>query len=336
MKLYKYRLWCSTEQAYKYVWSESGDVAPAACPTDTGHTLDGSKTVIVDTSGGELTVRGEQADKAVLVAESGREGTEFIFATHDFADKTTWYGESVRVTGQALSDDGAGTVWSFPHQNLIDLVHGKVYTEEKAVTGAPGGHGYAVKVYVDGVEKSPRAPFATSGGFYEVNYALGKVTFYESQAGKTVTADYSYAAGSTWTLKANAGKVVRVEHAEVQFSEDCTFEDTIRMAAWGLVDVFAPELMPGIPSGTKIELRAERYLRMHQMVDGAVGSYPTVAAMGGPRGMTYPMRGFPFRYGTVMDLNGDAGMELRISLEGNNKFGGERATATFYGIILTV
>lgn len=40
----KYRVWCSTDSQWEYVWAEA---APTTCPTDTGHTIDSGQTSIV-------------------------------------------------------------------------------------------------------------------------------------------------------------------------------------------------------------------------------------------------------------------------------------------------
>ena len=45
--LYKYRLRCVIENAYKYVWESSDNPIPTLCPTDSSHTVDTSVTAIV-------------------------------------------------------------------------------------------------------------------------------------------------------------------------------------------------------------------------------------------------------------------------------------------------
>jgi len=45
MSLCKYRLWCETEEAYAYEWSES---LPTTCPNNTAHTIDDDKTSVVE------------------------------------------------------------------------------------------------------------------------------------------------------------------------------------------------------------------------------------------------------------------------------------------------
>lgn len=43
--IYKYRIWCETDGKYEFVWSET---PPTKCPSDTGHTINTNKTIVVD------------------------------------------------------------------------------------------------------------------------------------------------------------------------------------------------------------------------------------------------------------------------------------------------
>ena len=43
--VYKYRVYCSTDSKYEYVW---GTTEPTTCPTNTAHTITTSKTTIID------------------------------------------------------------------------------------------------------------------------------------------------------------------------------------------------------------------------------------------------------------------------------------------------
>ena len=47
----KYRVWCTTEAAYQYTWRDDVQGAPSLCPNDSAHTLDASKTAVVETAG---------------------------------------------------------------------------------------------------------------------------------------------------------------------------------------------------------------------------------------------------------------------------------------------
>ncbi len=47
MNLHKYRLRCTTDDVYEYVWGEEGAAVPTLCPTNSAHTVDSSATTIV-------------------------------------------------------------------------------------------------------------------------------------------------------------------------------------------------------------------------------------------------------------------------------------------------
>lgn len=49
--VYKYRIYCSTDSKYEFAWAET---EPATCPTNTAHTIDASKTTIVETNKADL------------------------------------------------------------------------------------------------------------------------------------------------------------------------------------------------------------------------------------------------------------------------------------------
>lgn len=276
-----------------------------------------------------------QKDRAALVAIAGTEGSEAIYATHNFCDKTTWYGDSTRVTAHTMTDSGDGLTWTSGTVNWIDMVHGKVLDEDGLRQDA--AHGYLVVVKVNGVEKTVREAYETSGGDYTVNYANGTITFFVSQAGNTVTADFSHENGSTWYLRPASGYALDILEAEAQFSIDIDMQDTIRFGVWGWVQVFAPQLWDGydppgpLPTNTHIELQSQRYMRRNQMIDEARGAYPLIKASGGAsRGSQQDVIGMPFQYEALRRLWNQYGMELRISLEHGHVFGGEHATATFY------
>ena len=249
-----------------------------------------------------------------------RVGSEALFITHNLCDPTTWYTKSVRETDKVLSDSGDGLTWSSGNTDWIDIVHGKIFDEEVVATGE--SHGFAVEVEVNSAVKTMRAPFADSGGDYEVDYANGNIVFYASQAGKTVTASYSHQVGSEWILAPAAEKYLDIEVAEVQFSKDIDLTDDVDFEIW----VYNPADLPN-----KIMYSRTTYRHFRNFIDEALGSYPVVPAMGGAkRGVTQDVYGFPFRYGTVRRMDSAIGAELRVRLRNNAAFGGEFATATFY------
>jgi len=245
-----------------------------------------------------------------------REGSETIKVTHDWCDPTTWYQQSARVTGETLSTEDDLT-FSSANTNWIDMQHGKIYNEDTISAD------YLPVVKIDGVAATMRAPFADTGGDYQINYAAGTVTFFSSQAGKTITADYSRENGSRFTVTPASGKILNVEESEVQFSKDVVLNDTIIFQAYA----YDPEDPPNkIPAGNP-----DKFKTMMDYIDEARGTYPEIPAVGGTkRGMANAHLVFPFKYQVIRQLKSSYGVELRLWLENDTPHGGERATATFY------
>lgn len=281
-----------------------------------------------------------------------RVGSETIYATHNFCDRTTWFNDSVRVVDEVLTETLPGLTFTSAHPNWIDIVSGRILdddglSEEQQELHPDDPHGYKVIVKANGQTLTARAPFETSGGDYTIDFDAGKVTFLTNRAGQTITASYSYGVGSTFKIAPLPGTILNIEAAEADFSSPIAMTDTIVYAVYGYADVFAPELVANniVPPGTQIELKKSRYKRYPQILTEAIGAYPTLAANASlaehlaldypefrsvSRGSKDPRQAVPFRYATVRDLHASAGMELRIWLEHDRVFGGEHATLTFY------
>lgn len=248
-----------------------------------------------------------------------RTGTELILVTHDFTDPTTWYTESVRVENVILTGSIDNLTWSSPHVHWIDMEHGKTFDED--AVKADVEHQYAVSVSIDGVPKTIREAYETSGGDFDVDYTNGKVIFFQPVTG-TVSASYSYENGSMWKIVPENGRKLDIEVAEAQFSTDLTMTDTVDFEIW----VYNPEDLPN-----KMKYTWTSYKTVKNFIDEAIGSYPVVKAFGGPqRGVASDVYGFPFRYGTVRTLRSSQGVELRVKLRHDRPFSGSYATTTMY------
>lgn len=280
-------------------------------------------------------------DGVPLVAIAAREGKEVIYATHNLCDETTWYEESERVVDKALTPDVTNTVWSSGDPSWICMKRGFVFDERSLVQdqrdeNPSDPHGYDVVVVVDGVEQVQRDPFADSGGDYTVNYDDGTVssTTAGAWAGKTVVASYSKKSGTGWVLRPIEGRVLVIERAEVQFSDDIQMTSSVVMEIYGLADYFAPDLVAGgfIPAGTPIPIETTVYDSVDQMIDEAIGAHPVIPALSSStnRGYQRPRYIFEFHYAAARTIFSSLGMFLRMSVA--TKYGGERATATFYAV----
>lgn len=241
------------------------------------------------------------------VALRKQEGSSGSIATHDWTDPCTWYSESTRVTGETLALE-SGKTYTMVQDNVIDLVHGRVSDEDDFSSA------YLVKVYDD-------ASLKTEGTDYTVDYENGKVTF---NAGYSVvgpvTADYSYESGSTFKLVPDTGKVLHLEHAELQFSSD------IQIPAGSYIDfdiyVYNPADLPN-----KILYKRKRYKNIKDILNSANLGQGKIQAIAG---LTNDILVFPFNYVTAQSLQSSVGAELRVSISDNTPLTGEWATTTFY------
>jgi len=248
--------------------------------------------------------------------EPRKTGSGLVLVTHNWADKTSWYSGSQRVEGETLSDSGDGLTFNSAHQYWIDLTHGKIYREDLISAG------YLPVVKVDGVVATERAPWASSGGDFEIDYETGQVTFFSLQSGKTITADYSHADSSLFVIAPSAGKRLWVEYSEVQFSKDVDLDATIHFQPWA----YNPSDLPNKVAAAE----PTTYKTLDNFIEEANGTYPVIPAMGGTRGFTQDRLTFPFKYATVKELLSSSGLEIRIWTESDVPFGGEYGTATFY------
>lgn len=258
------------------------------------------------------------ADGTLVTSVIPPSGSETIKISHNFCDKTTWYTDSARVTGGSCTEV-SGTVFDMPDSNIIDMTHGKVYDENGRV--AEVGHGYAVKVYVDGVEKTEDEPFGGTTHDYSLNYTTGRITFAVSQTGKTVTADYSKAQGSKYCVIPDAGKKVQIERAEVQFSSDFDMKDTFRF-----------RVVTDIGGGTYIDVvPSQDYKTLLNIIQEAYGTFPEMKAMGGStRGIGVTYYNFPFHYSRRRDITSTPALEVWVELENDQVCLGEHASVTFH------
>lgn len=280
---------------------------------------------------------------------SPRSGNETIYCSSNFCDKCTWYGGSVRVTEEVLTSND-GYTWSSANTFWVDMASGRVLdddgiADEQRLLNPGDPHGYQVVVTVDNVEKTCRDHFATSGGDYEVYFEDGYIKSTTDWTGSVVKCSYSYADDSVFILAPLPGYTLNIEAAESDFTTDVVMNDCILYEVKGLVDVFAPELMPGVPSGTKITLLSNKYKRLGQILTEAIGSFPTIKSLGvadehkglslkeirrQSRGVNSDFIAVPFRYATMRSLNSAYGLELHVKLENNNVFGGSHCSLTLY------
>jgi hypothetical protein len=272
------------------------------------------------------------ADGRQRLAVEKTDTTKKTIISHDWTDPTTWIQESVRVVDGIATDSGDHLTYELAHEHIIDTYHGKCSQEDFLLDA--DGYSYRVEVKVNGVVKTEQDPHYGTGGDFTVDYVAGTVTFLAAlDPSDVVTATYHYENGSTFMVKPLPGYKLKLEFVEVQFSGDVGITDSVIFQPYGLVDVFAPQLMPGVPSGTKIPLgNPVVYKAMSDYQNDAVKSYSSYPALGGNtwRGSPQPIVVLDWDYVSRTVLSSTAGMEIRLKLEHDKPFTGWYATVTFY------
>ncbi len=278
------------------------------------------------------------SEGAPLVVSSPREGDEWVVGSHNFADPCTWFGDSVRVTDGTLSTlDNLTYTSGNPY--WIDMVSGRQHNDSlwsylQTQMDPEHPHGYSVAVTVDGSPATARAPFATSGGDYEILWDEGEIRFFTSQSGKVVKASYSYATTSTFYVRTRRPDyALVVEDAEADISMDTIMNDDVVYAVWAI----DPN------TGTYVKYAEYGYSRTAQLVTEGRGTYPVFQALCSSeedralplpefrrksRGMRSGRQSIPFNYSTVREL--PPGAEIRISLRDHKACGGEHVSMTLY------
>jgi len=260
----------------------------------------------------ELTPVGKHQKVAVYKAE----GDSFISVTPDFTDKTTWHQESLLVVDEILTLD-TGKIYNSANVYWVDAIHGKIYMEDSlTTTGVPLHFGgtlkYKVKIEDNGTE-------IIEDTDYSIDYATGIVTLDESYtATGSITATYYYATTSTFTIKPATGKIISLEHSELQFTSDLVMSNAIHFDIW----VYNPGDLPN-----KMLYSRTTYKNIKDIINAAnlgTGVIQPVDIINNPISV------FPFDYATLKTLKSSDGAELRVSTEGHLPFQGEWGTATFY------
>jgi hypothetical protein len=253
-------------------------------------------------------------------------GLRDTIVTHNWADPTSWYSESVAASGN-LTPMVSGTTYAFPHTNIIDTYHGRIWNEDAL--------GYRVSLYVDDVVKTEVDPH-TGVGDYTVDYLNGSVEFDPTiSTTATVSGNYNYENGSTFTVQPKPGTKLIIKNVEVQFSTDMELRDTTVFTAYGYVDVFAPQYTPvPYPAGTKIPINSTTYKSIFDFIDESNSGQPVLPPMssGTWRGNSQGTIVFPWDYAAAIELSDAAGMSITIKMQNDVPAGGERVTVTFYGL----
>jgi hypothetical protein len=245
--------------------------------------------------------------------------------SHNFCDKTTWYGDSVHVVNEAVgTGDGAQVTFSLAHTFAIDMLHGKI-TDEDALVST-----YKPVVTVGGAAKAER-DFGETNGDYTIDYTAGTITFFTAPAtSAAIVASYYYSpanAGSAIYIVPDNGYKLIITVAEAQFSEDMNMTDNLVSSVW----TYNPYL-GAPPARFEYPSSKTRYKVFSDFINSTNGSFPIIPAFGAaPRGLPQNIMQLRFDYQTALILDSSYGAQLRIWLEHHRPYTGYVGTIALYG-----
>lgn len=268
-------------------------------------------------------------DGRIRIAAEKTNQTKNTVYTPNYCDPTTWYPASTYVPSESASINGTDGYYHLANQNIIDSFHGKISDEDNLID--PDGYSYRVIIIQDGYTMTEQDPHYATGGDYVINYDDGYII--PITLTQPITASYHYESGSTFILQPAPGKAIAIDSAECEFSTDIIITDTVLFTVMGYASVFAPQL--GLPSGYRIPISITKYKTMNDYYNDAVKSYPTYPPMGGNgwRGISVPSTVLNWDYVATTAISYTYGMQVVISLQHNEPFGGAYATTTFFTIV---
>lgn len=273
----------------------------------------------------------------VRIATEKPDFSKATIITHDWAKPQTWYSESAFVARKPCAMTAPG-VYATGDVNIIDCFHGLIFQEDTLKDAA--GRSYRVSVWkkddpnaADWTLCSEVDPHTDAGDFV-VDYPAGTITFRTPPPAEAlVECEYHRATTSLLKLAPAPGKSLVIQEVEINFAADLVLTDSAVFQPVGLVNAFAPHLMPAIPSGTKIPLGAPlKYKGMRDYFAESNKAYPKIPALGGPgwRGLGVDSYVLSWDYVSATRLLSSLGMEVHVSLEHDVPFGGSMATVAFY------
>jgi hypothetical protein len=342
-----YRIYCTTEAAWKYWRLKTNESPPTTCPTDTGHTVDGGSVVEAYRSGPkDVTLSEAKKDhaKQLVVANSlGTDGGERRI-THNFCDALTWWHESTEHVAQATTSGDQLVYDITDHDKLIDVRHGRITFEDDitAATVAPNGStmtNIVPTVLLDAVALDQALEDADTGADrYTIDYAAGTVTFAEARGGGVVvTVSFRKSGSSKYTIIPEAGKKFVLQDAEVDCSEDIDMTSSFSVKTSGSHTT--------LTGGAVVPLSTKVYKTMHDFQSAARRFWgPVPANFGGTGGVASPKWTFEWQYSrsdalydtpNYRDLNDEPASvtlnKVEVSIDGDAAYPGCCLTVAMYG-----
>jgi len=281
------------------------------------------------------------------------DGIGMIVCSHDFARPESWYGNSVEVVEEELTNPSQdGITWRSEYKWWIDLMHGYVPREGNINTD------YAIKVEVNindagWVKKLEGHDFLADYKHGEIltaflNPYLSDSAYRDPQnqppklgmgalnpVQDKLRATYHHANGagaSTWIMAPTPGKIRRIIKTEVNHTNDVMIHSAV---------IFCPFLTnPADPDGPKVPYMPEMAVYKGGQCfvsEGNLGTGVIPPFGGGAERVGFTKRGLrhdtsvkPFDYVYAKGLASSVGMELRVWILNDVPVDGEYANVTCY------
>lgn len=242
-----------------------------------------------------------------------------VLITHDWCNKETWYQRSIRVEGENLTN-ASGKLYNSSKAFWIDLAHGKVYEEDKISA-----------TYLPVVKDS--GTVINEGEHFDVDYKLGNITLKDTYtATGVISADFSYATSSDFMIEPKPGKILALEHSELNFLKDVVIDKHIIFEIW----VGNPGFNVGLPESETNPMRVRygytTYKNEKDLISAGNQGQGSIPKFGN---MTDDVLVFPFHYLTVKPFKSSLLTQLRVRLSkdingSDTELNGSWGTAAFY------
>ena len=280
---------------------------------------------------------------AMIVEPSLRHGSlgdsDSTFCTHDFSDPTTWYQRSIKheLSVPTTTDNFNYQLEFFP---ILNADSHKLYGRDLGMpmpnASLTNRNNLRLQVKVNEQNVLPNDVNFS----WTINYNTGLITFKDRIPNEaSVTVDYHsiplntdpYA--SKFVLKAPPGKIVVVEHVEVQFSDTVEINDDIIFELWAAIEE-EQTMAYGIPQYINSPLNPWRqvYRCAHDFINNGNEGQGSIPAFGGAtRGISKNTIVFPFNYIQAFSIESKYFSELHVYLGANKPYtNSDIATCAFY------
>lgn len=327
-----YRCEIFKDDKYPASWVQSQVETNAANRTDfeTNFKTSSNKAIRKLDSGGHLQTT-FSAPQLVFQKPIAIGGTRAWIFSHDFTDKTSWYGDAISVVNELVgTGNGALTTFNLSHTDIIDITHGKTPEENDLIPSTTqGGTTFKPIIKVNDVTKTERLFGETTDGDYEINYATGAITFFTAPSNThQILATYFYATNSTMYIRPAPGKKLTITRTELMFSKDFVITDETRVA------VFTYNPSQGAPPAKFLYPPSlSTFKTFWDWIAWSRGSFPIIPVLGvGARMSTKEVLQLVVEYIDPIILDSAIGAELRFWNTNHKAFTGEVACFTAYGI----